>query len=171
MTARADDLAGQLHVADEALAGVETQQRELASRLGDEERALTRITSELDKLRTDNEQSRAAHLEKLRAAATLGNRISALEAHCLATQAAFEQGSARLAELNHSQSIAAAEYAELAPRLEQLSTAAAAEESLLRPWKPDSANCAASIHEPTPNWPLCANATAEPPNATPCSTS
>ncbi len=113
------------------MATVDAQQRELASRLGDEERALTRANAELDKLRSDNEQYRTAHLEKLRAASTLSNRISALEAQSKATQKSFEQGHARLATLAAARETVAAEHARCAPELARLSEAATTQQAEL----------------------------------------
>ena len=45
--------------------------REVARRLAEEERGLTKLTAQVDELRAENEQRRAAHLEQLRAVAAL----------------------------------------------------------------------------------------------------
>ncbi len=131
MSARADDLDGQLKVTEDSLESIDTQQRELAGRLGDEEAHLTRLNAELDKLRSDNEQYRTAHLEKLRVASALSNRISALEAHFQATQSGYEQGRVRLADLEATRTAAAAEHAECRPQLERLTQASRIQQSEL----------------------------------------
>ncbi len=75
-----------------ARAAAEREHREVARRVAEQERALTRLTAELDELRTENEQRRTAHLEQLRVAAALGNQISALESQVLAAAGSLPAG-------------------------------------------------------------------------------
>ena len=99
MRVRAGDLDVQLSDIAGNLAQAETEHRDVARRLAEEERALTKITAQVDELRSELEQRRRAHLEQLRAASSLGNEISALEAKVASTAAAHNRGSKRLEEI------------------------------------------------------------------------
>ena len=99
MGVRAGDLDVQLRDIGENLAAAEIEHREVARRLAEEERGLTKITAQLDELRSELEQRRRAHLEQLRAASALGNEISALEAKVASTASAHGRGSRRSAEI------------------------------------------------------------------------
>ncbi len=99
MGVRAVDLESQLRDIGENLASAESAQRDVARQLAEEERMLTRLTSQVDALRAENEQLRAAHLQQMRRAAALGNQISALESKVAVTQSARGRHGQRLAEL------------------------------------------------------------------------
>src|SRR6185295_18343512 len=92
----------QLAATTRELADVEIRHREAAAHLAEEERNLTKLTAQLDQLRVENEQHRAAHLEGLRAAAALSSRISGLEATVCSTHSASQRGTSRLTELGRS---------------------------------------------------------------------
>ncbi len=99
MSTRAVDLLQQLQEVIRNLEGAETANREIAHRLAEEERTLTRLTAQVDEARAAGEQLRAAHLVQLRSASTLSSQASALEAKVAATDAARQRGERRLAEL------------------------------------------------------------------------
>jgi chromosome segregation protein len=96
---RADDVEHQLAAIAKGLVAAEQEHREVARRLAEEERALTKVTTQLDEMRAENEQRRAAHLEQLRAASSLSNQISALESTVTSAATARERGARRLSEL------------------------------------------------------------------------
>ena len=75
MSARAGDLQQQLQDTTDALQTAEGSHRDVAKRLVEAERGLTEAMAELDQLRGENEQRRAAHLQQMRLAAALGNEI------------------------------------------------------------------------------------------------
>jgi chromosome segregation protein len=99
MSVRAVDLQQELHEIDENLAAAQHDHREVARRLAEEERGLTKLTAQLDALRSENEQRRAAHLGQMRAGAALASQVSGLEAKAASTEAVRERGGKRLAEL------------------------------------------------------------------------
>jgi chromosome segregation protein len=126
MSVRAGNLDEQLRETTEALQAAEGRHREVARRLAEEERGLTRLTAQFDEQRAENEQRRAAHLENLRAASTLGNHISALESKVASTHSVRQRGGARLDELAAARDLLAGEAAiardnvdELAGRVQQ----------------------------------------------------
>ena len=96
----------------------EPQHREVARRVAEQERALTRLTAEVDELRAENEQRRAAHLEQLRAAAALGNQISALESQVARPRPSASAGDYAAAELAADRDVAASKpsWPNIAPR-------------------------------------------------------
>ena len=100
MNVRADGLQQQLRQTQDALTAAESQQRDAAMELGQRERALTEIIARLDQLRAESHQRRAAHMDQMRAAATLGNQTSALEGQVATAQAACERCRVRLGELD-----------------------------------------------------------------------
>lgn len=126
MNLRAGDLQHQLQTAGAAIAAVEARQKELAGRLGEEERALTKVTTQLDELRVENEQRRSAHLEALRAAAALGNQISGLDSRVTSAHATSERGQKRLDDLTSARDQVATEMESLQSRLAELAQASAA---------------------------------------------
>jgi chromosome segregation protein len=99
MSARAGDLQQQLRDAADSLEAAEQNHREVARRLAEAERAVTDLTASLDRLRGENEQSRAAYLEQTRQAAALDSEIGILESRASAAAAVCQRCSARTAEL------------------------------------------------------------------------
>jgi chromosome segregation protein len=99
MGVRAGDVQQQLREILAHLEAAELQHREVALRLAEEERGLTKLTAQVDEMRVENEHCRAAHLEQLRAASALGSQISALESRLATTQTTRQRGSKRLDEL------------------------------------------------------------------------
>ena len=66
MSVRAGDAEVQLRTIEQELVVAESEHREVARRLAEEERGLTKLNTQVDELRADHEQRRSAHLEKLR---------------------------------------------------------------------------------------------------------
>ncbi|HEX3727749.1 MAG TPA: chromosome segregation protein SMC, partial [Pirellulales bacterium] len=111
MGVRSGDVDHQLGQIADNLAAAEHDHRDITQRLGEEERTLTKLTTQIDELRSENEQRRAAQLEQLRAASTLASEISGLESTTSSTQAARERGGRHLAELASARESLAAEVA------------------------------------------------------------
>ncbi len=99
MGMRAGDVVQQLRDIVANLAAAELQHREVARRLAEEERGLTRLTAQVDELRAETEQWRTAHLDQLRGIAALESQIGSLESKVATTRTAQERGVKRLAEL------------------------------------------------------------------------
>ena len=100
MNLRAGDLEHQAREVITALEDAESRHRQHAQRLAEEERGLTRLTTELDELRAVSEQRRAAQLEHLRTAASVGKQITAIEAKLSTAKAIRERDTARVGELD-----------------------------------------------------------------------
>ncbi len=113
MSVRAVDLQQQLQEVEQNLAAAEAEHEDVAARLAEEESSLTRLTSQVDELRAENERRRATHLQQMRAASTLASQSSALESKVAATEAACARGERRLAELTASREELAAELGQL----------------------------------------------------------
>jgi chromosome segregation protein len=99
MGARAGDLLQQLREVLAAVEQAEQEHRDVARRLAEEERTLTRLTSEVDELRSDMERRRTAQIEAMRTAGALASQISALESRVVSLEAGRERSAQRLAEL------------------------------------------------------------------------
>ncbi|NQT39244.1 MAG: chromosome segregation protein SMC [Planctomycetes bacterium] len=84
LKARADDLGQQLLQTGNELEEAESNHRQLARSLGQQERELTDLIARLDQVRGEVDQRRAAHVRLMREAAGLGNRISGLESRLAA---------------------------------------------------------------------------------------
>jgi chromosome segregation protein len=113
MGLRAGDIVQQLRDIVANLAAAELQHRDVARRLAEEERGLTKLTAQIDELRAETEQWRAAHLDQLRGIAALESQIGSLESKVAATRMAQERGAKRLAELIASRDALAAELERL----------------------------------------------------------
>jgi chromosome segregation protein len=120
MSVRAGDLQQQLREIADNLQSADAEHREVAHRLAEEERGLTKLTAQVDELRAENEQHRAAHLAHLRTASALGNQISALESKVATTQSARERGGKRQLELAAARDALADHVAELRATLAEL---------------------------------------------------
>jgi len=111
MNVRAGDVDQQLQAIAADLAGAEAVHREVALRLAEEERGLTKLNAEIDELRRESEQRRATHLEHTRSVSSLGSQIGALESRVASTLASQQRGSKRLAELAGARDHATSEVA------------------------------------------------------------
>jgi chromosome segregation protein len=131
LSARADDLVQQWNDTGEAVQKAEDQRRKIAQRVVEGERALTEVMNRLDQVRGENEQHRAAHLEQMRAAAALGNEISALESQASATSDVRQRSGERMAELDRQLDGLAAELDNMRRRRGELEQAAEAGEGHL----------------------------------------
>jgi chromosome segregation protein len=120
MRVRAGDLNDQLTTAQAAIVDAEVRRRDLASRLADEERALTALTSQLDQIRTENEQRRATQLEEMRSAAALANELKALDAQLAHHEERRHKCQSRLLQLDTDRDGAAADINELRLAREEL---------------------------------------------------
>ncbi|MHB1034647.1 MAG: chromosome segregation protein SMC [Pirellulales bacterium] len=109
MNLRAGNVQQRLRETADAVESAETGHREISRRLADEERALTELTARLDQFRNETEQRRTAHMDRMRAAATLGNETSAWESRAGAAAAAADRSRARIAELDASRQAISAE--------------------------------------------------------------
>jgi chromosome segregation protein len=100
MGVRAGGLQQQLLQTGEAVRAADDEQRQIARRLGEQERCLTELITRLDQLRGESHDRRSACLEQMRAAAALGNQTSALESGAAAALAAKQRCRHRLDELD-----------------------------------------------------------------------
>ncbi|MGD0898069.1 MAG: chromosome segregation protein SMC [Thermoguttaceae bacterium] len=100
LSGRAEDLQEQVRQTGESVASVDEEHRKIAQRLVEGERALTEVMARLDHVRSENEQRRAAHLDQTRSAAALASEISGLESQAAATEAAREQSTNRIRDLD-----------------------------------------------------------------------
>jgi len=131
MTVRAGDLQRQLLDTGEAVRQAEQQHRRIAARLAEGERQLTGVIADLDRIRGENEQRRLAYMEQMRAAAALGNEISALESQLAAAAAARDRSNHRIAELDGQCDALSAELEDLRRQRQELSRRLGEEEELL----------------------------------------
>ncbi len=125
MTHRAGDLEQQFRDTGCRVEEAEQQHRRIARQFADGERALTELTGRLDQVRSQSQQSRTALMEKMRATAVLGNRISGLESRVVATAEARSRCDRRLAELKEQADELRTEAAALDHRRRELETNAA----------------------------------------------
>ncbi len=124
LNVRAGGLEQQLRQTREAVEAAEGQQRQVARHLGERERALTDLISRLDQLRAENHQRRAGQVEQMRAAAALGNQISALESQADAALATRDRSRSRLGELDQQLGAIEEQWNELQRQREQLAAQA-----------------------------------------------
>ncbi|OHB68436.1 MAG: chromosome segregation protein SMC, partial [Planctomycetes bacterium RBG_13_63_9] len=113
MNVRAGDLRRQLQETSEAVRAAEEEHRQIAVRLVEGERELTGVINELDQLRGENEQRRAAYMEQMRAAAALGNQSSALESQVRAAAAACARARTQTADVDRQIDLLTATLEEL----------------------------------------------------------
>ena len=169
LSARADDLQQQWRETADAVGTAEELHRAIAQRLVEGERALTEIISRVDQMRGEHEQHRAAQLEQVRAVASLGNEISALESQVAATLASRDRNRNRMADLDRQLATVASELEGLRRRRDEMAqevqthheSRRAAQEQLVR----DQRELALA----TTSWPPCGSGKAAWPNARPCS--
>jgi chromosome segregation protein len=131
ISGRAEDLQQQLRNTAEAVQTAKDQHREIGLRLVEGERELTGVIARLDQVRGENEQRRAAHMEQMRAAASLGNHGSALESQLAAASASHQRCHSRIAQLDQQLDQTAAELDELRHHHQQFSQRVERHEELL----------------------------------------
>ncbi len=129
MSVRAGDAEVQLRTIEQELVVAESEHREVARRLAEEERGLTKLNAQVDELRADHEQRRSAHLEKLRSAASLASEISGLESKVAATGMARQRGGKRLAELAAARETLSTEVGAFRQKLAELEPVCLARQS------------------------------------------
>lgn len=125
MSARAGDLRQQLAETGRQVEEAEEQHRTVARQFAESERKLTELDARLDEVRGRSQQCRALLMEKIRAAAALGNEISGLESRVAATAESRQRCEGRLAELADQRVKLDAELQTLIARQTELETAAA----------------------------------------------
>ncbi|MBN2476058.1 MAG: chromosome segregation protein SMC [Pirellulales bacterium] len=131
MNARVGDLQQRSRETDQAVQAAEQRHREIAVRLVEGERTLTGVMTNLDQIRGENEQRRAAHMEQMRAAAALGNEQSALESQVAAASAARDRSQKRMAELRQQLDSLTNELSDLRANQQQFSRRSDEREELL----------------------------------------
>ncbi len=120
LSMRTSDVEEQMQSTRDAAAAAEARHCQVASDLADQQRALTELTTELDQLRSENEQRRTALLEETRAAAALANEIAALESQSAEAQKSRETCLIQRAELESERTRLADELSELTVRHQRL---------------------------------------------------
>ncbi len=122
MSTRAVDLQQQIGGIESSLSQAEDEHRDVARRLAEEERHLTRLTAQVDELRAENERRRSAHLEQMRAASALASQTSAFESRVVAADAVRARSGRRLAEFVVARETLSVELVELQRSTAQLAT-------------------------------------------------
>ncbi len=115
----------------------EEQQREIAQRVTEGERALTEVMARLDHLRGEHEQRRTAQLEQMRQAAGLASETSVLESQATAAEAVRQRSRDRIAELDRQLVALAADLDRLRRQRDELAAQADGQEGLLAAAKQD----------------------------------
>ena len=121
MHARAGDLQQQLSETAEAAEAAEKHQARIAKCLVDDERRLSELLEQLDRVRVEQKQCEAAHLAQVGTAAELGKEISVLESRSASAVASGEKSRRRMAELDGHFSVLTGELAQLRRESETLS--------------------------------------------------
>jgi len=125
MNLRAGGLEQQLRLTRQTVEAVEAEQRQAARQLAEHERGLTEIIARLDRLRAESHERRSGHMDQMRAAAALGNRISALESQAQAALALRERCQSRLGEMDEHLAALAAQIRDLQQQRDALAAEAA----------------------------------------------
>ena len=125
MSHRAGDLEQQLRETGLHVEEVEELHRQVARQFAEGERILTELTNRLDQVRSQSQQCRTGLMEKMRATAVLGNRISGLESRVVATAETRQRCERRLAELTEQMQQLTSEANVLDRRRQELETRAA----------------------------------------------
>jgi chromosome segregation protein len=120
MRGRAGDLDANLAAAQAAIVEADARRRELGGRLADEERAFTALAAQVDQIRSENEQRRAAQLDEMRAGAALAGEIKSLDAQLARAEERRQSCLARLAQLDAERLSAGAQIARLEAERERL---------------------------------------------------
>jgi len=120
LSARAGDLQEQLQQTNEAFDSAAEHHRQIARLVVEGERELTDLIRRLDQIRQENEQRRAAYVERMRDAAALGNQISGLESQVAAALAARQRNQQRMSDVDRQLDLLAAELDELRRRRTEL---------------------------------------------------
>ncbi|HZZ27339.1 MAG TPA: chromosome segregation protein SMC [Pirellulales bacterium] len=120
LTNRAGDLAELWQATQAEVQAAEVKHREVGNHLGDQQRALTALTAQLDQIRAENEQRRATHLEQLRTSAALTSEISTLENRLARTEEARQRSNLRLTELQTARERLEQDLAALNQRQQEL---------------------------------------------------
>ena len=141
VSARAENLQQQLEDTAEEVRAAEQQHRQIGVRLVEGERELTGVIGRLDQIRGENEQRRAAHMEQMRASASLGNQSSALESQLAAASAAGQRNRSRMDQVDRQFETATIELEELRCGREQLARRAEQHEELLGAAKDQLEQC------------------------------
>jgi chromosome segregation protein len=120
MRTRAGDLADNLLAAQAAIVDADLRRRELSGRMADEERALTALAAQVDQIRAENEQRRAAQLEEMRTAAAMAGEIKSLDAQLVRAEERRQNSLGRLAQLDSDRLKVNSELAQLQAERETL---------------------------------------------------
>jgi len=139
LSGRAGDLQHELEATDQQVHTAEEHHREITLRLGEGERELTGLIGDLDHLRGEHEQHRSAHMEQVRAAAALGNRISALESQAAAAEVDRDRCRKRIEELDRQVNEVHTELERLRQTREQLAETLQRQQQILEAAKSDLA--------------------------------
>jgi len=131
MNARAGDVRQQLQETARGIAADEDQHRQIAVALVEGERRLTEVIARLDRLRGESQQRRAAYVDHMKAAAVLGEQLSALESQVAAASATLQRSQSRTAELDRQLQQLSSELDELRRQRDELSRRADEHETLL----------------------------------------
>jgi chromosome segregation protein len=99
LNARAGDLQQQMTDTTGTLASADAEHRQVACRLGEAQRAMSDLLTQLDRFRGETQQRRQAILDQMRTSATLASQASVWESRAASAQAAHRRLAERIAEL------------------------------------------------------------------------
>lgn len=99
MTGRAGDLTQRLRQVSDELGQAEGEVAEARARLGGYEQQVSELASQIDGARRDNETRRTEYVERMRAAAALGNQVSSLQSQSSSAQTTAERAGRKLQEV------------------------------------------------------------------------
>ncbi len=116
LTFRAGDTTQQQQTAIGAAELAAERRRSMSADLANQERVLTELTSELDRLRNESQQRRTAHVEQTRGVASLSHEINKFETQLAGARGALQRCAARIAELQSTRDKLVAELAQLESR-------------------------------------------------------
>ena len=102
MSSRAGNLGEHLRETTSAVEAATLEYDEVRRHLDDDKQALAELSERLDELRQRSERQRTEHMDKMRDAGTLGNRISGLESQLEAAELAGQRCDEQIAEIDQS---------------------------------------------------------------------
>ncbi|MEN6556682.1 MAG: chromosome segregation protein SMC, partial [Thermoguttaceae bacterium] len=120
LSTRAGDLQQQFQETADSLAAADAARGDTARRLVEAERQLSDVMTALDALRGEHEQRRTAYVQQMRASASLGNEISAMENQTAASAETQTRCQQRMAELEQTFDTVQRELSDLRRRRDEL---------------------------------------------------
>ena len=131
MTAKAGDLEQQLRETTESLGNAEEHHQNIANSLVEAERKLAALMASIDQLRSEAQQTRAAHVQIMRRTATFSNEIGVLESQVSASAAIQKRSRGQSEELDQLRGTLQRQMDDLRQAREQLTQQATKQAALV----------------------------------------